>query len=280
LSGLPEVLLGLTVAVGYGTADFAGGLTAKRLPTQWSLLLAQTLAFPLSLVFAVLGPDTFSWHAIVRGLFAGVASGIAFTALYRGLAIGPMGVVGGLASGTSAALPVSVGLLGGDHFTRIGVVGLLLVLMSGLIVAWSSTDSDGVRSLTGPALGLTAGIAFGFSVIALAGQGPTIWRVSGERVGIASFIGVSLLFNRPALGRLTVERVKLLPLNVVCDVTATWLLIESARQTSLSFAAALQSLFPFVTALLAAIFLHERLKRIQIAALTLAIFGSAVLGFS
>jgi drug/metabolite transporter (DMT)-like permease len=273
-----DVLVGLSAAIGYGTADFAGGLTAKRLPTQWSLLLAQTLAFPLSIVFAFLGPDAFTWSAAGRGVVAGVASGIAFTALYRGLAVGPMGVVGGLAAGTSAAIPVAVGVVGGDRFSSWGSLGLVLVVVSGLLVAASSRDEHGARSLTGPMLGLVAGLSFGVSVVGLAGSSPSVWRISGERVGIATFIGVSLLFNRPALGQLTMHRVRLLPLNVVCDVTATWLLIESARRSSLSLTGALQSLFPLVTALLAAIFLRERLGRMQLVALFVAIMGAAALG--
>ncbi len=277
---IADITLGLSAAVGYGTADFAGGLTSRRLPTQWALLLAQTLAFPLSIVFSVIGPDPFSWPEVFRGVLAGLASGIAFTALYRGLAIGPMGVVGGLASGMSAALPVAVGLLGGDRFSTLGTVGLALVLVSGLLVAASSRDESGVRSFRGPLLGLLAGIAFGAAVVGLAGSSPSLWRISGERIGIAAFVGSSLAINRPTLGKLTGYRVRLLPLNVVCDVTATVLLIESGRRSSLSLTGALQSLFPLVTALLAAIFLHERLTRGQLSALVIALSGALMLGLS
>jgi drug/metabolite transporter (DMT)-like permease len=276
---LRDVLFGLSVALGYGTADFAGGLTSKRLPTQWALLLGQALALPLSIVFAWLSDDGFSWRAMLRGALAGLASGIAFSALYRGLAIGPMGVVGALASGMSAVIPVAVGIAKGEQFQGLAIIGLILVLFAGVLVAAAAPkDSDGVRSLLGPGLGLVAGVTFGIAVVALAEGATSLWRIPGERVGIAAFVGVSLLLTRPTLGRLTTARVRLIPLNVLCDVGATVLLILSARRTSLSLTGALQSLFPLVTAILAAVFLGERMLRLQVASLGVAVVGAVFLG--
>jgi drug/metabolite transporter (DMT)-like permease len=278
-SRLIDVLFGLSVALGYGTADFAGGLTSKRLPTQWALLMAQTLALPLSIVFALLSNDGFTWRAIGRGALAGIASGIAFSALYRGLAIGPMGVVGALASGMSAAIPVAVGIVGGERFQGLGIAGLILVLAAGLLVAAAAPkDADGLRSLLGPGLGLIAGITFGIAVVALAEGKTNLWRIPGERIGIASFVAISLLLTRPKLGPLTVSRMQFIPLNVLCDVGATFLLIESARRSSLSLTGALQSLFPLVTAILAAVFLRERMLRVQVLSLGLAVLGAVFLG--
>jgi drug/metabolite transporter (DMT)-like permease len=278
---LIEVLLGLSVAVGYGTADFTGGLTSKRLPTSWALLIAQTLAFPLSVFFAFLSTDAFAWAAIWRGGLGGLASGVAFSALYRGLAVGPMGVVGGLAAGMSAAIPVGVGIARGDRFHGIAIVGLILVLSAGVLVAAAAPrDADGMRSLRGPALGLIAGVTFGIAVVALAADKPTVWRIAGERIGIATFVGAMLLATKPKLGVLTIKRLQLIPLNVLCDVAATWLLIESGRRSTLSLTGALQSLFPLVTAILAALFLHERMSRFQIGALVSALVGAVFLGMN
>ncbi len=276
-----EVLLGLSVAVGYGTADFTGGLTSRRLPTSWALLIAQTLAFPLSVFFAFLSTDSFTWSAVWRGGLGGLASGIAFSALYRALAIGPMGVVGALAAGASAAIPIGVGIYHGDSFQGIAIVGLILVLAAGVIVAAAAPrDAEGLRSLRGPVLGLLAGITFGIAVVALADNHPTVWRIAGERVGIVVVVGAMLLVTKPKLGVLTIKRLQLIPLNVLCDVAATWLLIESGRRSTLSLTGALQSLFPLVTAVLAALFLRERLSSFQIVALISALTGAVFLGLN
>jgi drug/metabolite transporter (DMT)-like permease len=274
-----NVLFGLSVAVGYGTADFAGGLTSKRLPTQWALLIAQSLAFPLSIVFALMSRDAFSWIGIQLGAVAGLASGFAFSALYRGLAIGPMGIVGALAAGISAVIPVTVGVAGGDRFRRFGVLGLILVLLAGVLVAASAPrNEDGTRSLRGPFLGFVAGAAFGLAVVALTKGEPDVWRIAGERVGIAVFAAVSIVLTKPILGTLTIRRLQFIPLNVLADVGATFLLIESVRRSSLSLTGALQSLFPLITAILARVFLKERMTAGQYGALVIALGGVVLLG--
>jgi drug/metabolite transporter (DMT)-like permease len=294
-----ELLLGVSVAVGYGTADFAGGLNSKRFNTWWSLILAQTMAFPVALVVGYFAGGWFTWREFALGILGGLFTGLAFGALYRALAIGPMGVVGALASGTSATIPVLYGLAKGETLGAVGVVGLIAVLASGLIIATSSneapvdttespastpkvdlaeTASEGTDapSWLGPLLGAVAGACFGVAVIVIADEGTT-WRLGGERIGIVVVAALFVLMTRPKLGALTWQRCQLLPVNGFVDVIATWLLIEATARLGLAVAGALQSIFPLFTALLAAIFLRERLRRLHYIALVMALTGAVLL---
>jgi drug/metabolite transporter (DMT)-like permease len=128
----------------------------------------------------------------------------------------------------------------------------------------------------GPLLGAIAGACFGVAVIVIA-DGGTTWRVGGERIGIALMAGFAVLVTRPALGQLTWRRCQLLPVNGFVDVLATWLLIEATSRLGLAVAGALQSIFPLFTALLAAVFLRERLRRLHYIALVLALTGAVLL---
>jgi drug/metabolite transporter (DMT)-like permease len=275
-----DLFLGLSVAVGYGTADFAGGLNSKRFNTWWSLVLAQAMAFPLALVVGYFSGGWFSWDEFGRGLLGGVFTGVAFGALYKALSIGPMGVVGALASGASASIPVIYGLSRGETSSAAGVIGLVAVLASGLLIATSSGNDlvpeDRRRSLVGPALGALAGACFGVAVIVIADEGTT-WRLSGERIGIVVVAAVAIAVTRPRLGALTWQRSQLLPVNGFVDVIATWLLIEATSRLGLAVAGALQSVFPLVTAILAAVFLRERLRQLHYVALALALAGAVIL---
>jgi drug/metabolite transporter (DMT)-like permease len=56
------------------------------------------------------------------GTASGVASAAAFALLYRTLAIGPMNVLSPVTALVSAALPVGVGLVQGEHLATAGLV--------------------------------------------------------------------------------------------------------------------------------------------------------------
>jgi drug/metabolite transporter (DMT)-like permease len=273
------------VAVGYGTADFAGGLNSRRFNTWWALILAQAMAFPAALIVGHFSGGAFAWAEFNRGILGGLFTGVAFGALYRALAIGPMGVVGALSSGASATIPVLFGVFTGESIGTAGVVGLGAVLLSGLMIAVTTTggsegsivaNDETERVWLGPLLGAIAGVCFGVAVIVIADEGTT-WRVSGERIGIVIVAVIAVAITRPTLGVLSWQRCQLLPINGLVDVLATWALIEATARLGIAVAGALQSIFPLFTAILAAVFLRERLRRLHYVALALALTGAVLL---
>ncbi len=112
------VSLGLLAALGFGAADFAGGLAAKRLHT-----LAVTGAVAL-VGLIVLGTTSLllqdEWS--VEGAFWGAMSGVTGVAaiglLYACLARGPMSILSPTTAVLSALVPMTYGLIRGEASRR------------------------------------------------------------------------------------------------------------------------------------------------------------------
>jgi len=119
------MVLALASSCGWGSADFLGGLSAKRVPIVVVAAVSQAvgLAFTLLVVLAVhRGPDDVS--VLWIGAIGGVLGAGGLSALYQGLAVGPMGVVAPIAA-LSGVVPVVVGLVAqGDRPAAVQVVGM------------------------------------------------------------------------------------------------------------------------------------------------------------
>src|SRR3954462_12525914 len=107
--------LALFSALSWGTADFFGGLTTRRLGILLVGVVSQGAGLVLTGAFIVIGgspmPDG-------RGLLFGVAAGLCATiglgALYQGLAVGPMSVVAPITA-LEGVVPVTVGFVRGGR---------------------------------------------------------------------------------------------------------------------------------------------------------------------
>lgn len=110
-----EIVLALGSAIAYGDADFGGGVLSKKAHVLTVILLSQLAASLVIVAVLPLWDGVFSWPALGWGAAAGVAgmAGVAF--LYRGLAIGRMGVVAPITAVLAAAIPVSFGLATGER---------------------------------------------------------------------------------------------------------------------------------------------------------------------
>jgi hypothetical protein len=107
----PRLRLGMS----WGTADFLGGLSARRLPLLAVAVVSQAAGLVLVLgIVAIRGRAPAGSEAVALGLAAGAMGAIGLSALYRALAIGPMGVVAPTAA-LSGTVPVAWGLLRGDR---------------------------------------------------------------------------------------------------------------------------------------------------------------------
>ncbi|MGY6497166.1 MAG: EamA family transporter, partial [Microcella sp.] len=106
--------LALLSSLALGISDYLGGALSRRVPLIIVLLGSQVVA---SIAIAArLLVDPFRGDladAVLWGSVAGVAQAIGVAALFRGLAIGTMGVVAPV-SALSVLVPVSVGLATGD----------------------------------------------------------------------------------------------------------------------------------------------------------------------
>ena len=88
------VLFGLISAVAWGGGDFGGGLMSRRTSVFGVVLISQLVGMVLAVGLAILRTEGLPTPADIGwSVLGGIVGGIGITALYRGLAVGRMGIV-------------------------------------------------------------------------------------------------------------------------------------------------------------------------------------------
>jgi drug/metabolite transporter (DMT)-like permease len=276
-------LLGMLVAVGYGSADFFGGWASKRSPTTAVVVTSQLcsllLGFVLVGVFWTAVPDA---GDLMRAALAGVLNMVGIAALYHGLAIGKMSVVAPVTAVTGGTIPIMWGLAFGERPSTLAVVGILAAIVAVGLVAGgeAGAPTDGHTSKTQElVLAVTAGIAFSsaFLLFAHTNDDSSMWPVLVARLSSVPLAFIAVLAARRAL----VPRRDDAPLVVgtgVLDAGSNALLLLAVRDDLISEVAPLASLAPAWTVVWARFVLHEPITRVQVAGLTLALGGLVCIG--
>ncbi|WNM32231.1 EamA family transporter [Streptomyces sp. Li-HN-5-11] len=272
------LLLALGSSLAYGCADFLGGMGARKAHVLRTVTVAAPASLAVELLLWPLLGASFSTSALGWGAASGVASAAAFALLYRTLAIGPMNVLSPVTALVSAALPVGVGLLQGEHLGAVGLVGLPLALFAVVLV--SAGHGAGSARPSGTALlsAFGAGAAIALQLVFLhqapagSGVGPLI---VGRTVSSAVVLAAAGLLRR----RLGTER----PAYVMSaaagalDSVANVLFLFAARSGDLTVVAVITALYPAGTVLLARGVLAERIHRSQLVGLGAAAVAVSLL---
>ena len=125
---LDTVLLALAASLCWGTADFTAGLKARTVALPVVLLVTQGVGLPMAVLIVALNGRPFPGAGpALASLGAGVGV-IGGLACFYALATGTMSVVAPIAA-TGVAIPVVVGVLGGDHLALIQVLGMLAAVL-------------------------------------------------------------------------------------------------------------------------------------------------------
>jgi drug/metabolite transporter (DMT)-like permease len=169
-------------------------------------------------------------------------------------------------------VPVSVALLGGETPTAIQILGIIAAIV-GILLA-SGPELSGAESARPLVLAGVAALGFGGMFVFMArgsAHDPVMTMTAMRVVTMVIFAGV--LIKVRSLGG--AGRPDALPLIVVgvFDATANVLFGIATTLGLLATTAVLGDLYPVVTAVLAAVFLHERLKVVQYAGVAAALGG-------
>jgi len=289
------VVVGFTSAIVFGTADFLGGLAAKRIGSVLATGLAAAVGIAVFLLLALVVPGQWSWEAIGYGALSGVCGAVAIGLLYACLAIGPMSILSPLTALVSAVVPLIVAVTLGDVIGVLGWIGLGVGLVAVVLVGFVPERGAVRPSVRGIVMAIGSGIAIGafLIVIDLAPDDSGVVPMIANRTAnaaimltIAAIIAIVLARRRAGGDALAaprrapgVLRAGLL-LAVVCgvvDAIANGGLLWGVRIGDLSVMAVLTALYPIGTILLARIVLKERIAPVQYAGLALAIVASAML---
>ncbi|MDQ1021432.1 EamA family transporter [Streptomyces afghaniensis] len=275
------LLLALGSSLAYGCADFLGGLGARKAHVLRTVMIAAPASLAVELVlWPVLGAS-FGAGALGWGAASGVASAAAFALLYRTLAIGPMNVLSPVTALVSAALPVGVGLVQGEHLAAAGLVGLPLALVAVVLVSAGHGAGPARPSRTALLLAFGAGAAIALQLVCLH-QAPSDSGVAPLIVGRAVSSAVTLAAAGLMYRRLGTERPAYATSAAagVLDSVANLLFLLAARSGDLAVVAVITALYPAGTVLLARGVLAERIHRGQLVGLGTAAVAVSLLALT
>jgi drug/metabolite transporter (DMT)-like permease len=268
----PGVLFGLGSAAAFGSGDFSGGFASRRISGLTVAGGAQAVGLALLLILlAFTRPELPSPGALALAALAGAFGGIGLVALYRGLALGSMGIVTALSGVGSVSVPLLIGsAIGRAPVAPAQWVGVLVAMAA--IGAASGATRRGVNTQA-VVLGAVAAIFFGlwFLLLDLAADEGQIWSLVSSRAAATVLIGGAALARHRFAGLRTTWPI--VGVAGTMDVAGNAAFVLARGALPVGVAAALAGLYPIVTMLLARVVLRESLPRLGMAAVLLAVLG-------
>ncbi len=268
------LVLALASATVFGAADFLGGLASRRTATLTVVLVSQLCGLALLVVSLPWLPGYATTADMAWGAASGLVAGVGLAVFYRSLATGTMSVVAPITAVCAAALPVMAGLALGERPPPVALAGIALAFAA--VVLISREDDQAAEPLGRPTVPMArmiveavgAGLAFGLFFILLDRTSPDsgLWPLLAARfASIGLFAAVAAATRRSP--RPAPSAMPVVAAAGVCDMAANVLYLLAVRGGLLSIVAALTSLYPASTVLLARWWLGERLGRAQAAGL-------------
>lgn len=275
-----------------GVSDFLGGVLARRIPLLVVLVLSQLVATVAVATRLLAEPfDPAAADALIWGAIGGVATAIAVSALFRGLAIGTMGVVAPITS-LSVLVPVVVGIASGDPVSWMLAAGIVVAVAGTVLASGPEVRSGAAAGHAKPAqsvlLAVVAALGFGVANLSVAlGSASSVTTTL-----ITNTLVVLGLYALALIPWLVVRRTRGGELRILPDrardyagIAAIGILGFAANlcfalaslDGALSVVAVLASLYPVVTVLLGWRVLGEHLQRIQVAGVVAVFVGVAAI---
>jgi drug/metabolite transporter (DMT)-like permease len=242
------------------------------------VLLSQLVGMGLTLVIAtVRGEPVPSGNDLLLCVAAGSLGGIGITALYRGLAVGRMGIVAPITGVLAAIIPVVGGIVLEGWPSQLVLLGIVVAILAVVLVSRVADEGGGRAGL---AEALIAGTAIGLFgiVISQINEGfvfSSLTVIRGVQVVLVTAV---VLLTRSAwrLPRAT------LPLVIAVgflDMLGNAFYLLGVQSGALAIASVLSALYPVTTVILAALILRERVTRDHTIGIALAALAIALIGF-
>jgi drug/metabolite transporter (DMT)-like permease len=254
-------LLALAGAACWGVGDFFGGLASRRIAVLVVLVTSQAIGLLGLFAWVLVAGEGFPGiPELLPAAAAGLAGLVGLGALYRGFAIGAMGIVAPI-SAASPLVPLAVDAGRGDVPAAVQWLGIALVLTGIAVLSRESSHENGSRIAAGAGLAVLAAIGFGLFIVGIdAGADESAaWAVVAARATSVSTALFAILVLRTSL---TVPR-GLVPMLIavgVFDTGANVFVAAATTHGAAGIVGVLSALYPVVTVVLARLVLGERLS--------------------
>jgi len=279
-SGGVAILLAGFSALLFGAADFCGGLAARKSPLFAVLVISQAIGLALAIAAsAVLGVGLPPVRDLAWGALAGLCGAVGVATLYSALATTIVAVASPVAAVIGAAIPMLLGVATGDRPAILSWVGIALAIPSIVLLTAGPVEKGGGGKLRKAVwLGIVAGVSFGlfFSAISRTSAGSGLWPLVSARITVVTLVLLLALFTRRSL-RVSASNLPMVFLAGLLDMGANIAFLLASRSGMLTIVAVIDSLYPGPTVLLAWLVLRERMSRLRVAGLVLALAGVALI---
>jgi drug/metabolite transporter (DMT)-like permease len=272
------VFLALASAAVWGTADFSGGLVSRRVATVPVTVISQAAGFAAILIALAISGEGVQRHAFAIGILAGIGGGTGLAAFYKALSLGTMSIVSPIVA-CGAVVPFAVSIATGERPSELSIAGAGLAIGGAVLASVEERRAVEANRARAVVLAVAAAVALGLFTYFLglgSREGSALSTLTGARVGSLGFL---LLLAAGRRESLRVGRRWILPIVAIglLDTSANALFALASRHGLLSLVSVLGSLYPVMTIVLAYVFLHERLTRVQLAGVATALVGVAAL---
>ncbi len=270
-------LLALSGALLWGVGDFLGGLASRRLAVLAVLAISQVVGLLGVGVWVALSGDPFPGVVeLLPAAGAGIAGIVGLGALYRGLAIGVMGIVAPI-SAAGPVVPLAADVAQGVVPSPLQWLGVALVVAGVVTLSREPASATGTRRAAGVGLALLAAAGFGAFWVGLdASTDESVpWAVAAVRstavaIALTAVLLTSTSLRAPASLLLVIVGVG------VFDTSANVVVAAASTEGAIGIVAVLSALYPVVTVVLARLVLSERLSASRRIGGVLALAGAAL----
>ena len=272
------IFLGLATALSWGSSDFLARFASHRIGSLRATFFMQAWGFLLLTVFLSLTHfwghlfDGSGWRPWAWGLLGGAINTFAMLALYRSFELGKLSVVAPI----SASYPVLTAVLSaltGETLSLGRELGMAATILGVILVARGETSTP----QPGAATPRTRGSAIWWALAAALGFGVLFWllgiRIMPMTGALASVWLIRLAGTAITLLILSAKHVAIAPADRAASLqtagmglfdTGAFVLSNLGMQMEqVSVVSVLGSLYGAVTVGLAALFLRERVSRLQ-----------------
>lgn len=273
------IVLGVLASVFIGFSDFLGRYGTRRSNAITATSGAMLGGAVSALIALALIPSVYALRDVVLGASSGLLVGIALALLYEAMATSSAAVAGPLVALGAALIPLGWDVIRGNRPSGLVLVGVVVAISSLLLVMYSPALKGTLRR--GIGLSLMASVLFGVSFVMVggAGQDSGVWAPAAQRMTalavmltLATARHVPRLPPRPLIGPMLISG--------TCGSLAIVAFALGAQQGSLATVAVSASMFPAVSATLAALFDEDTLRWWQMIGILGVIAGISLMALS
>ena len=274
-------LLALSSSVLYGLWKFGIGRYRGAISVYSVIFVSASAAAVVYLVAGYLANDlVFDRFDVTRGLLGGALNVTGTILVLKAFERGPMGVVTSVAA-SSTLVPLVYSFMAGEAISALAGVGIALIL-AGLLVFYVPTMTSGSNSPRLPRaimLSLLAALAWGLAIVVLdiGARVSVSTTLFVSQIPQVAFAALMLAFVTRSWGGLARSAIVPLAAAGLALGLANLAFFTAAEEGDVGVVSVLGSLSPLVTAVLAYLILHEKLRRSQQVALLIVLGGTCLI---